>query len=46
MLQTRFMLILGILLIIGAEHIHDDIAAAVELHLSMHPVDAPDAKES
>ncbi len=30
---------------IGAEHIHDDIASAVELHLSRYPVDAPDAVE-
>jgi len=29
----------GVVDLIGAEHIHDDIAAAVELHLSRHPVD-------
>jgi len=29
----------GVIDFIGAEHIHDDIAAAVELHLSKHPVD-------
>jgi len=32
--------------LIGAEHIHDDIAAAVELHLSRHPVDAPDSQDT
>ena len=35
----------GVIDLIGAEHIHDDIAAAVELHLSKHPLDAPDAKD-
>ena len=32
--------------LIGAEHIHDDIAAAVKLHLSRHPVDAPDSQNT
>jgi SulP family sulfate permease len=32
--------------LIGAEHIHDDIAAAVELHLSRHPVEAADAQDT
>jgi len=32
----------GVVELIGAEHIHDDIASAVELHLSRYPVDAPD----
>ena len=29
----------GVIDLIGAEHIHDDIAAAVDLHMSRHPVD-------
>jgi SulP family sulfate permease len=29
----------GVVDLIGAEHIHDDIAAAVELHMSRHPID-------
>ena len=29
----------GVIDLIGAEHIHDDIASAVELHLSKHPED-------
>ncbi len=32
----------GVVELIGAEHIHDDIASAVELHLSRYPVDAVD----
>ena len=35
----------GVIDLIGVEHIHDDIAAAVDLHLSKHPVDVPDAKD-
>ena len=35
----------GVIDLIGTEHIHDDISAAVKLHLSRHPMDAPDAKE-
>ena len=32
----------GVIELIGAEHIHDDIAAAVELHLSKHAPDTQD----
>ena len=32
--------------LIGAEHIHDDIAAAVELHMSRHPVDGADSQDT
>jgi hypothetical protein len=32
--------------LIGAEHIHDDIAAAVKMHLSRHPVDAPVSQDT
>jgi len=35
----------GVTELVGAEHIHDDIAAAVEMHLSMYPMDAPDSQE-
>jgi high affinity sulfate transporter 1 len=35
----------GVIDMIGSEHIHDDLAAAVKLHLSKHPLDAPDAKD-
>jgi high affinity sulfate transporter 1 len=35
----------GVIDFIGAEHIHDDIASAVELHLSRYPEDAPDAQD-
>ena len=28
----------GVIDAIGADHIHDDIAAAVELHVSKHPL--------
>jgi len=35
----------GVIDFIGVEHIHDDIAAAVELHLSRYPGDAPDAQD-
>ena len=34
----------GAIDLIGAEHIHDDIAAAVKLHLGRHPVDATDSQ--
>ena len=28
----------GVIEMVGADHIHDDIAAAVELHVSRHPL--------
>ncbi|MBK5107117.1 MAG: STAS domain-containing protein [Anaerolineales bacterium] len=36
----------GVIDMIGAEHIHDDIAAAVELHLSRHAPDSLDKLDS
>ncbi len=35
----------GVIDLIGAEHIHDDIASAVELHLSRYPEDAQDGSD-
>jgi high affinity sulfate transporter 1 len=35
----------GVIDLIGAEHIHDDIAAAVKMHLSKYPADAPTSQE-
>jgi high affinity sulfate transporter 1 len=35
----------GVIDFIGTEHIHDDIASAVELHLSRYPEDAQDGSD-
>jgi MFS superfamily sulfate permease-like transporter len=35
----------GVIDLLGVERIHDDIAAAVEAHVSRHPLDAPDSQD-
>jgi len=35
----------GVVDLIGSEHIHDDIAAGVKMHLSKYPADAPVSQE-
>jgi len=36
----------GVIDLIGSEHIHDDIAAGVKMHLSKYPADAPVSQDT